>query len=159
MSLSPEDLVYLEELLKEKSYLASNLIEILHEVQVKYGYINKEIAKFLSEKLKIPFSKVYAVVTFYNEFKTTKSAKHTFKVCLGTACKVMKSQELIDFLRETLSLNEKNQTDDLFFGVDIVYCFGACSLAPVVEFDGKLYGKVTPEKLRELISSVKNDNH
>lgn len=157
--LTKEDLFYLENLLKEHNYLSTELIEVLHEIQAKYGYIGKDVAKFLAEKLRIPFAKVYAVVTFYNEFKITKSAKHTFKVCLGTACKVMKSQELVDSLKEALKLNEKNQTDDGFFGVDIVYCFGACSLAPVVEFDGKLYAKVTEEKIKELIQSVKNDTN
>lgn len=157
--LTKEDQFYLENLLKSHNYLSTELIEILHDIQAKYGYISKDVAKFLAEKLKIPFAKVYAVVTFYNEFKTTKSAKHTFKVCLGTACKVMKSQELVEYLKEALKLNEKDRTEDGFFGVDIVYCFGACSLAPVVEFDGKLYAKVTEEKIKELIESVKNDTN
>ncbi len=151
------DKQYLEELLKQYNYSSSELIEILHHIQNKFGFINLEIAKFLSEKLKLPIAKIFSVVTFYNEFKIENQGKHVFKVCLGTACKVMNGQTLYEFLRKELNIGKNNKSNDGVFGLQRVYCFGACARAPVVEIDGKLYGPVSIDFLKSKIEEIKNE--
>jgi NADH:ubiquinone oxidoreductase subunit E len=132
-------------------------LEILHEVQKKEGYISKENCEYISKELNIPLSKIYSTITFYSEFKLNKRGKNLIRVCLGTACRVMHNKENVEFIKKELKLNPNETTKDNMFTFETVNCFGTCSLAPVVEINGKIYAKVTPEKIKKLINDIKKN--
>ena len=142
---------WLKKKLDKKNYDERDLIEILHLVQNKEGYISEENAVFISENLEVNLSKVYSVITFYTDFKLKKRGKNVIRVCLGTACSVMHNKENIDFVKEYLKLDIDETSKDNLFTFEGVNCLGTCSLAPVVEINGKIYGGVTPIKLKEHI--------
>ena len=141
----------MQELLKNYSQDKSNLIQILNEVQEKYGYIPKQSQIEISNYLSIPMAEIYGVITFYSRFTLEPKGKYNISVCLGTACFVKGSQALLDRLKERLKINEGQTTPDGKFSIDATRCVGACGLAPVFTINNEVYGKATVKKLDEVL--------
>ena len=133
-----------------------SLIMILHRIQETFGYISRESADLLSRLTGIPLARIYGVVSFYHFFKTTKPGKYKISVCLGTACYLKGTQEILDELRAILGLAPDAVTDDGLFSVDPVRCVGCCGLAPVITVGGDTYGKLTKDLLPEIIAKYQN---
>jgi NADH-quinone oxidoreductase subunit E len=133
-----------------------NLIMLLHRIQEEFGYIPREAAEKLSRIVGLPLAKIYGVVTFYHFFKTTKPGKHRIAICLGTACYLRGSQDLIDETQSILNIKGEEITDDGLFSIDAVRCLGCCGLAPVLMIDNEVYGKVSKEQLPEIIAKYRN---
>ena len=134
----------------------SNLIQILNEVQEKYGYIPKQAQTEISKYLSIPMAEVYGVITFYSRFTLKPKGKYNISVCLGTACFVKGSQALLDRLKERLKIEEGETTPDGKFSIDATRCVGACGLAPVFTVNNEVYGKATVKKLDEVLDEYMN---
>lgn len=141
----------MQELLKNYSQDKSNLIQILNEVQEKYGYIPKQSQIEISNYLSIPMAEIYGVITFYSRFTLEPKGKYNISVCLGTACFVKGSQALLDRLKERLKIEEGQTTPDGKFSIDATRCVGACGLAPVFTINNEVYGKATVKKLDEVL--------
>lgn len=124
---------------------------MLHEAQELYGYLPFEVQKIIAGGLDIPVAKVYGVVTFYSQFSLTPKGKYRISVCLGTACYVKGAAEILDKLKERLSIDVGECTDDGLFSLDSCRCIGACSLAPVVTINEEVYGKLVPEDIDGII--------
>jgi NADH-quinone oxidoreductase subunit E len=133
-----------------------SLIMILHKTQETYGYISRPAAEKLSRLTGIPLARIYGVITFYHFFKTTKPGKHKISVCLGTACYLKGSQDLIDEVRNLLGLEPDGVTEDGQFSVDPVRCVGCCGLAPVLTVGTDTYGKLTKDMLPGIIAKYQN---
>ena len=129
----------------------SEIIPILQEIQEKLGYIPRpamvETARFLG----VPESTVYGVVTFYAQFHLTRQGRRKVKVCQGTACHVRGAPTLLRAVKEKLGIEPGQSTEDYEFSLERVACFGSCALAPVVVLDGKVYAKMTPQRIRKLL--------
>ncbi len=129
-----------------------SLIEVLHRVQEEFGYISKEAQKIVARELRISQSKVFGVVTFYHFFRQEPIGKHLITVCKGTACHVRGAGRVANALEKTLGIKVGQTTPDRKFTLGVARCFGACGLAPVLDIDGKTYGRMTPSKVKELLS-------
>lgn len=147
----------LQEILFSKEKYQANLIPILQEVQMEYGYLSKENMIRISEYLEISPNEVYGVASFYQQFKFTKPGKHIISVCLGTACFVKGGQILAETVRTKLNINPGEITEDGLFSFERVACLGCCALAPVVQIDGEVFGQVKPAKLLRLINRIVKD--
>ena len=122
---------------------------ILHAAQGLFGYLPPEVQQVIAAELNIPVSRVYGVVTFYSFFTMTPKGKYPISVCLGTACYVRGAENVLEEMQRQL---EGETTPDGLFSLDCLRCVGACGLAPVVMIGGKVYGRVTPEKVRDILS-------
>ncbi len=143
---------YIEEV-KDKPGI---LISVLHKAQELFGWLPQEVQEHIAEKLGIPASDVYGVVTFYNFFSTKPKGKFQIKVCLGTACYVKGADRVMERFLEELKVQAEEVTEDGLFSVHPVRCLGACSMAPVVLVGEKdFYGKVTPDMVTKIISAYK----
>ena len=128
------------------------LIPVLHEAQDLYGYLPFEVQKTIAEKMNIPLAEVYGVVTFYKRFSVKPKGKNQIHVCLGTACYVKGSQKILDKISEKLGIQAGECTEDGKFSLDSTRCLGACGLAPVMMVNKTIYGKVTPDKVEEILA-------
>ncbi len=128
-----------------------NLIMILEEVQKKFGYVPKQAQLEISEYLDVPVAEIYGVVTFYSRFTTKPKGKYNVSVCLGTACFVKGSKEILERAKQKLGLEEGETSKDGKFSLDSTRCVGACGLAPVFTINNEVYGKATVKKLDEVI--------
>ena len=133
----------------------SYLIKALQNIQMEKGYIPFEDAVEVAEYLGVPLTRVFGVATFYEQFRLKPRGKYVIRVCQGTACHVKGSKTLLDFLRDFLGVDIGDTTEDGLFTIERVACLGACALAPAVEVNGTIYGKMDPDKLRELIIELK----
>ena len=128
-----------------------SLIEVLHKIQAEFDYIPPEAQVIVAKELRIPQSKVYGVVTFYHFFRQEPIGKHLITVCKGTACHVRGAGRVANALEKMLGIKVGQTTKDRKFTLSVARCFGACGLAPVVDIDGKSYGRMTPTKIKELL--------
>ena len=133
---------------EEKIY---NLIPILNEVQVKYGYIPKVAQLEIADYLHMALAEVYGVITFYSRFTLVPKGKYNVSVCLGTACFVKGSREILERAKAKLGIEEGQTTPDGKFSLDTTRCVGACGLAPVFTINDEVYGKATVKKLDEVL--------
>ena len=120
-----ELMAILEKYEKDKS----NLIQILNQVQEKYGYISQDAQKEISEYLDISMAEVYGVITFYSRFTLKPKGKYNIAVCLGTACFVKGSEKVLDKVKEILKIDVGQTTEDGLFSIEATRCVGACGLA------------------------------
>ena len=106
----------------------------------------------------IPPGAVFGVATFYSHFTLEPKGKYLIKVCDGTACHVKKSTDIIKTIQQELGLNESKKTsDDLLFTLETVACLGACGLAPVIVINDEVHGSMNPEKAKELLNKIKEE--
>ena len=129
----------------------SNLIQILNEVQEKFGYIPEFAQAEVANYLEIERAEVYGVITFYSRFTLKPKGKYSVSVCLGTACFVKGSEKLLDKAKEILKIDEGETTEDGNFSIDSTRCIGACGLAPVFTVNDEVYGKATPEVVEKVL--------
>jgi NADH-quinone oxidoreductase subunit E len=131
---------------------------VLQDIQKEYRYLSEESLMLVAKRMKITPSKVFSVATFYENFSLEPKGKYVIKICDGTACHVKKSIPILNALRTELDLSEeKKTTDDLLFTVETVSCLGACGLAPVITINDKVYPKVTPEHVLELLDGIRKE--
>ena len=154
--MSAFDYSVLDKIIKEFGNEEKSLIAILQSTQEHYRYLPKEIFPYLANKLNISESKIYGVVTFYENFSLDKKGKYVIKVCDGTACHVRHSIPVLNELKKVLGLKEgQKTTDDFMFTIETVSCLGACGLAPVMMVNETVYSSMTPAKVVEVIKNIK----
>ncbi|MCL2388155.1 MAG: NAD(P)H-dependent oxidoreductase subunit E [Defluviitaleaceae bacterium] len=128
------------------------LISVLHKAQDIFGFLPTEVQDHVANKLDVPASKVYGVVTFYSFFTMQKKGQFRVNVCLGTACFVKGAQDILDEFKKELGVDTGGVTEDGKFSVDALRCIGACGLAPVITVNGKYYGRVTKADVKGIIA-------
>jgi len=131
------------------------LIPVLHEIQNIYGFLPEEALKIASDELNISMSEIYGVATFYSQFTLEPKGEHVIKVCLGTACYVKGSQDILDRLCSVLEVKVGKTTSDGKFTVEAARCLGGCGLAPVLMIDEKVYGRLIPDDVIRIIEEYK----
>ena len=128
------------------------LIEVLHKAQHIFGFIPKEVQLFIGEKLGIPASKVFGVVSFYSYFTTEPKGKYVINVCMGTACFVRKADTLLRELEKILCIKPGETTENKMYSIEALRCIGACGLAPVIMVNNEVYGKVTVDDIPKILA-------
>jgi NADH-quinone oxidoreductase subunit E len=132
-----------------------SLIMILHRTQETFGFIPRSAAEQIAAMTAIPLSRIYGVVTFYHFFKTTKPGKNKISVCLGTACYLKGSGDLLEETRKVLNVRPNEVTSDGMFSVEEVRCVGCCGLAPVMTVNKDTYGKLGKKQLPEIFDKYR----
>lgn len=135
-----------EKTMKKLGYERSALIQSLHSAQETFGYLENETLKFIARRLKLPFSKVYGVATFYHFFRLKPKGKHTIVVCMGTACYIKNAQQILQTLEERFDIKATQTTKDGLISLLSARCVGSCSLAPIAIYDNKAVGHLTQEQ-------------
>lgn len=153
-----EELFYapFEEIIKGREKDRSLLIPILQDLQKAYGYLPMNIIGRLSQKTGITVPDILGVATFYSQFRLTPLGKHVIKLCCGTACHVNGCESIGSALCKELGIAYGETTKDELFTIETVACLGCCSLSPVMMIDEKVYGRLTPEKAREIIKNIRS---
>ena len=128
------------------------VILILQEVQKRLNYLPSEALRHICKVTEITPGQISGVSTFYSQFRHLPAGRHTIKVCSGTACHVKGAPLISDAFRRVLKIDEtRNSSPDNLFSIEEVACLGCCTLAPVIQIDGKTYGHVKPTQVEEII--------
>lgn len=133
-----------------------NTISVLQDIQDAFGYIPEDAVEWFSKKLDIPASRFFGITTFYAQFHLKPRGKNIISVCCGTACHVKGSNKIAERIKKDLSLNSEGETtEDKRFTFEVVRCVGACSIAPVVLVNNRVYGDMTVDNTSKLIKKLK----
>ena len=131
------------------------LMPILQEAQEIYGYLPVEVQKMIAVKMGISLEEVYGVSTFYSQFVLNPKGQIAIAVCMGTACYVKGSGDLLDKITEVLGLPAGATSPDAKYSLDATRCIGACGLAPVLTINGEVYGKLGKGDIEGLLAKYK----
>lgn len=150
---SAEELASVDTIIERYTRKPGALIPALEEIQETIGYLPKSIQRRIAIGLRIPFSEVYGVITFYSFFTMVPKGRHTVRVCLGTACYVRGGKRNMEKLSGILGVDPGSTTDDRRFSLDTVRCLGACGLAPTMVIDNNTFRQVKPTKISEILKN------
>lgn len=141
----------LEDFINSLPEKQGSLISVLHKAQDIFGYLPSEVQEFVAEKLDIPISKVYGVVSFYHFFTMIPKGKYPISVCMGTACYVRGAEKVLNDIKDLLKIEVGETTVNGMFSLDCLRCVGACGLAPVVIIGKEVYGKDKTKHIKDII--------
>lgn len=128
------------------------LIECLHRAQELFGYIPRELQVFVAKGLNLNHSDVFGVISFYSYFNDKPVGRYQINICTGTACFVRGADRIMREFKDFLHIAEGQTTPDGNFSLKGLRCVGACSLAPVVMINDKIYGNVTARMVPDMIN-------
>jgi len=149
------DLSKLDQIIEPYLGKKEMVIPVLQKVQEHFGYLPRPAMEWVSEHMNIPLSRLYGVATFYAQFKMKPRGKYIIRVCKGTACHIQGSPKISDRIEETLGIPSGETTEDLRFTLEEVACIGACALAPVIMVNDDPHGRLTPDKVKDILDSYK----
>ena len=144
----------IDEILDKNCEVSGAIMVVLNELQNQVGYITEPMQAYVSKRLGVPLGAVHGVVTFYSFFTTRPRGRHTIKFCMGTACYVGGTPQLIEKARQALGIDVGETTPDGMVTLEVCRCVGACSQAPVLVIDDEAQGRVRPNKLPQVLRKV-----
>ena len=131
------------------------LIPVLQAVQQEFGYLPEEALLSLSRFLGVPESRVYAVATFYAQFRFTPIGRNHIMICRGTACHVQGAPRILQAVETQLGIKAGETTPDMEFSLETVACIGACGLAPTITVNGEPHGHLTAKKVTAILDRAR----
>ena len=134
------------------------LIPILQAVQKELGYLPEEAMLEIAEFTGVPESRVYAVATFYAQFRFTPIGRKHVMVCRGTSCHVRGAPRILEAVERQLGIKEGESSADLEYSLETVACIGACGLSPCIMTNSKVEAKMTPKKVKEYFGKAADDD-
>jgi NADP-reducing hydrogenase subunit HndA len=152
VELKKSDVEKLKDICRTFKNDAGELINVLHKAQHTFGYLPAEVQEVVAEELNVPVAKVYGVVTFYSFFTMIPKGQHPISVCTGTACYVRGAEKVLEEFKRILKVQVGNTTPDGKFSLSCLRCVGACGLAPVVMIGEKVYGRVSPDGVKDILN-------
>lgn len=154
----PEQRAQMDHIIAENRERPGAIMVILNEMQSKIGFVSEPMQAYIAKKLHVPLVSVHGVVTFYSFFTTKPRGKHTVKFCMGTACYVGGTPQLIEKAKQLLNIDVGETTPDGNITLEVCRCVGACSQAPVVVADEDMHGRVRPNKLPQVLRKYQENN-
>ena len=145
----------LDEVINQLRGTPGALMPILQQAQEIYGYLPIEVQKMVAIKMGISIEEVYGVSTFYSQFVLNPKGDISIAVCLGTACYVKGSGEILDKITEILGLPNGSTTPDGKYSLEATRCIGACGLAPVLTINNEVYGRLSVADVAGILEKYK----
>ena len=146
-------LVAVEEILREHQGKDGALIDVLHDTQASYGYLPEAAMTQIAEGLSLPLSKVYGVATFYSLFTLTPKGQHIIRICESAPCHIRGAIEVLQAIQEQLGIKPGETTEDGKFSLEFTSCLGVCGVAPAIMIGERVYGNLSPEKVKEVLNN------
>ena len=153
--MTEENFQKLEKVIKKYEGKPGALMPVLTEAQKIFGCVCLEVQKKISERLNMPLAEIYGVATFYSQFSLDPKGDFVVGVCLGTACYVKGSQDIINKISRELDVEIGKTSPDGKFTLVATRCIGACGLAPVMTVNEDVYGKLKVEDIEGIVAKYK----
>ncbi len=134
-----------------------SLIPILQQVQEAFGYLPEDAMLKVARAIGVPESRVYAVATFYTQFRFTPIGKNRVTICRGTACHVRGATRILEEVEQQLNIKEGETSEDLEYTLETAACIGCCALAPCIMINDDVEAKLTPKKVADLFGKESKD--
>ena len=149
---TPEMEAKLDKVIAEHKGQKGALMPVLQGAQEIYGYLPVEVIKHIAAGLEMPMEEVYGVASFYSQFSLNPKGDVSIAVCLGTACYVKGSGDLINKISEIIGIEAGETSSDGKYSLDATRCIGACGLAPVLTVNDEVYGRLVVDDIPGIIA-------
>lgn len=146
------DMATIEAIVREHAEKPGALLPILHAIQDSLGYVPDEAVPTIAAELNLSRAEVHGVITFYHFFRSTAPGKQTLYICRAEACQAMGSRGLEQHVKEKLNIDYHETTADGRFSLEPIYCLGNCACSPAVMIDETVHGRVSADRIDELLS-------
>ena len=130
------------------------LLPILHALQDRFGYVDVAAVPIIADELSLSRAEVHGVISFYHDFRKHAPGQHIVKICRAEACQSVGGRASEEHAQQRLNAGFHETSADGRYTLEPVYCLGNCACAPSAMIDGKLYGRVTPKRLDQLIDAL-----
>jgi NADH-quinone oxidoreductase subunit E len=147
------ELERVDQLIRKHDSEPSSLIQILLDIQAENHWLPSEALERVSEKLQVPLTRIQHIATFYKAFSLVPKGRHGIHICMGTACHVRGAGRVLDTVQDVTGIKPGETDLDLKFSLQTVNCLGCCALGPVMEIDGKTYGKMSPAQTADVLKT------
>lgn len=151
------DLTLIKDVLDTYADVDGSLITILQKAQEIYGYLPVDVIYHIADRIGSTPARVMGVATFYSQFRLKPVGKYLIMLCQGTACHVNGSQRIEQAIKDELGISDGETTDDGLFTLKNVACLGCCSLSPVMMINDETYGRLTPDKTKEILRNLRKE--
>jgi NADP-reducing hydrogenase subunit HndA len=151
----PENFEKLQQVIDRYKDEKGALIPVLQQAQEIFGYLPLKVQEYISEGMNVPLQEVYGVSTFYAQFTLEPQGEHNIGLCMGTACYVKGAKLILEKVQEELGIKVGQTTGDRKFTLNATRCLGACGLAPVMMIDEDVYGRLTPDRVPEILNKYR----
>lgn len=155
IQLAEHTVEQIKEICASFNHKESELINVLHQVQGKLGYLPAEVQEVVAKELNTSVAHVYGVVTFYSFFTMVPQGEFPISICMGTACYVRGAEQVLNEFKRQLKVEVGESTPDGKFSLNCLRCVGACGLAPVVTVGEKVFGRVAPTQVKDIIAQYR----
>lgn len=142
----------LDEALEQLKNVPGPVMKAMQKAQEIYGYLPIEVQSKIAKCFGVSLEEVYGIATFYAQFNLQTKGKYTVGICLGTACYVKGSGDILLKFKERLGIDAGQTTADRKFTLDATRCIGCCGLAPVLSVNGEVYGNLKPDDVDTIIA-------
>lgn len=132
-----------------------SVMTALQQAQAIYGYLPIEVQKIIAQEMGVSLEEVFGVATFYSQFTLNPKGSYAFGVCLGTACYVKGSGNIVAKLEECLGLSDGETSHDGRYSIASTRCVGCCGLAPVMTVNDEVYGKLTEKDIPGIVDKYR----
>ena len=147
MAEKQDKYLQLDEVIRENKGKQGAVMVTLQAAQSIFEHVPRDVQVRIAEGLDVPLSEVYGVATFYSQFALEPRGKYVIGVCLGTACYVKGSKNILERLAQELDVKVGSTTKD--------GCLGACGLAPVIMINDDVYGRLVPDDIPAIIEKYR----
>jgi NADH-quinone oxidoreductase subunit E len=131
------------------------LLEILKEVQDRFGCLSGELLVEIAKSLGLPVSEVYGVATFYSFLSTKPQGRNVIRICKSLPCILKNGQTIIESVAREIGIKPGETTLDGKFSFQLTNCIGACDKAPAMMINNDVYTDLTPSKISQILRSYK----
>mgnify|MGYP002565081070 CR=1 FL=1 len=146
----------LKKVIDDNKHDKSLLMYVMQQAQEIYGYLPYEVQVMIAEGMDVPLEKVYGVSTFYAQFSLSPKGEVNISVCLGTACYVKGSGDILEKIKQRLGIDVGECTPDGKFSLDATRCIGACGLAPVLTVNDEVFGRLTVDDVDDILAKYQD---
>jgi len=154
LTVTPAQKAIIDPILEENKDRPGATMVVLNEVQSQIGFVSEAIQQYVAHQMQVPVSAIHGVISFYSFFTTSPRGRHTVKFCMGTACYVGGTPQLLEKAKQVLGIEPGQTTKDGGITLEVCRCVGACSQAPVITIDDEVVGRVRPNKLPQLMRPI-----
>ncbi len=154
--MNPEDVF---RLVDKHNGRHGSIISILEDIQATYNFLPRRALKIVASRTERSLVDIYALATFYRNFSLKPKGRHVASVCMGTACHVRRSPDVLEGFEQQLAIRAGETTRDREFSLSTVNCLGACALGPVAVIDGEYYRNVKSADVERILEHARRDEN
>jgi len=150
--LASPDVERVAEIVAQHGKEPEALVETLRDLDARWGYLPREVLRVVAQAYQMPPSLLYGVASFYSLLSTVPRGEHLIRCCESAPCELSGSGEVLEAVKEALGIDVGQMTEDGKFTLETTSCLGLCGVGPVLTIDEKVYGRLTPERVNDIVN-------